>query len=585
MTMSISPARGITHGASPQRAESSGSVLKVETEADNFVDDVLDVEDSHKIVSGKEDVQIAESSSDTSGSRHSRKNMNDSTTSIHHHHQPTTTTTTQTDVSVSHLLFSTFLLIILSSLLSLIPVVFPFGDAYDLSVKGYVNNLGYFLGYCGTGWSFLWVMFLMWFRRLKGEDDNDENVMFLIWFRRLKGEDDVGGNEGKENIRNMNDDNVATVPNSNDNVDLAAAPKEDNDWVIVVQSNQKKGDEGEQVAEDLKTSGIRKSAASSKRLDGETPREPADLINASSADPSDSLSLNVFNAGPNHSGTSDHHQSIGAGGKTEESPSESSHKDTTLSSSLRTLLYTLTTILVILSRLSMRASVSIPTAFAIAIFFVMYIILGGPCPLGTLVLGSFCFLCSWWSLLKWEAGASSGVNTLNRNAVNSNINDITVNADSTTICDANNDDDDKESDDGGDVNVSVAGKTSRKNSQQKDCDLEQTLVMIPHSPVFEPDLTDQHDIKEDIKENSVPPTVSLSRASGNGGEVLQQTVTPASEETHVPVADRRVSEEVIFCDDNTNSTGNDGSSRPHPPPRPHFRGSHFLTGRRNIKKW
>ena len=40
-----------------------------------------------------------------------------------------------------------------------------FADPYDLSVRGYVNNLTYFLGYSGVGWGFLWVVHVGWFLR------------------------------------------------------------------------------------------------------------------------------------------------------------------------------------------------------------------------------------------------------------------------------------------------------------------------------------------------------------------------------------------------------------------------------------
>jgi hypothetical protein len=53
-----------------------------------------------------------------------------------------------------------------ASVLSLGPVVFPFGNPYDLSFVGFLKNSGYFVGYCGVGWSFLWMVNSFWVHRL-----------------------------------------------------------------------------------------------------------------------------------------------------------------------------------------------------------------------------------------------------------------------------------------------------------------------------------------------------------------------------------------------------------------------------------
>ena len=44
-------------------------------------------------------------------------------------------------------------IISLAFIVSILPIAFPFGCPYDVhNVSGYVNNIGYFLGYCGIGW-------------------------------------------------------------------------------------------------------------------------------------------------------------------------------------------------------------------------------------------------------------------------------------------------------------------------------------------------------------------------------------------------------------------------------------------------
>eukprot|EP01051_Picozoa_sp_SAG22_P014689 SAG22_NODE_1820_length_3514_cov_2.304539_2_plen_215_part_00 len=55
---------------------------------------------------------------------------------------------------------------LLAAVLSLGPIICPMGDPFDLTMRGYLNNTGYFLGYCGIGWSFLWATYALWAHRL-----------------------------------------------------------------------------------------------------------------------------------------------------------------------------------------------------------------------------------------------------------------------------------------------------------------------------------------------------------------------------------------------------------------------------------
>lgn len=52
--------------------------------------------------------------------------------------------------------------------LSIIPVLFPFGNPYDISVMGFVHNTGYFIGYTGVGWSMAWYTYALWASRVLG---------------------------------------------------------------------------------------------------------------------------------------------------------------------------------------------------------------------------------------------------------------------------------------------------------------------------------------------------------------------------------------------------------------------------------
>ena len=52
-----------------------------------------------------------------------------------------------------------------SAVLSVCPVICPFGDPYDVTLRGYLNNIGYFLGYCTIGWSGLWAVHVGWYLR------------------------------------------------------------------------------------------------------------------------------------------------------------------------------------------------------------------------------------------------------------------------------------------------------------------------------------------------------------------------------------------------------------------------------------
>jgi hypothetical protein len=48
-----------------------------------------------------------------------------------------------------------------------------------------------------------------------------------------------------------------------------------------------------------------------------------------------------------------------------------------------------------------------PTLFAILIFFLVYIPVGGPFPMGTLFLGAPCFVVSWSCLWVWGVKSST----------------------------------------------------------------------------------------------------------------------------------------------------------------------------------
>ena len=67
---------------------------------------------------------------------------------------------------LQEILGKVLLIAMVSSFLSLGPVIWPFGDPYDLTGRGFLNNTGYFLGYCGVGWGFLWLTNAFWTYRL-----------------------------------------------------------------------------------------------------------------------------------------------------------------------------------------------------------------------------------------------------------------------------------------------------------------------------------------------------------------------------------------------------------------------------------
>jgi hypothetical protein len=46
----------------------------------------------------------------------------------------------------------------------------------------------------------------------------------------------------------------------------------------------------------------------------------------------------------------------------------------------------------------LNMSAVVPTVFSVIIFFVCYVVFGGPFPCATLLLGAPCFVCSWWCL-------------------------------------------------------------------------------------------------------------------------------------------------------------------------------------------
>ena len=60
------------------------------------------------------------------------------------------------------------LLVLASSFWSLMPILCPFGDPYDLSLRGFALNSGYFLAYSGLGWGSLWMTNAMWTVRILG---------------------------------------------------------------------------------------------------------------------------------------------------------------------------------------------------------------------------------------------------------------------------------------------------------------------------------------------------------------------------------------------------------------------------------
>ena len=60
------------------------------------------------------------------------------------------------------------LLLCASSVISLLPVLLPFGDPFDVSPRGYRNNAGYFLWYCGVGWSSIFLTNALWGSRVLG---------------------------------------------------------------------------------------------------------------------------------------------------------------------------------------------------------------------------------------------------------------------------------------------------------------------------------------------------------------------------------------------------------------------------------
>ena len=57
-----------------------------------------------------------------------------------------------------------------SAALSLVPVLVPFGDPFDLTAAGFAKNAGYFLWYCGTGWGMMWWGQATWANRLLGAE-------------------------------------------------------------------------------------------------------------------------------------------------------------------------------------------------------------------------------------------------------------------------------------------------------------------------------------------------------------------------------------------------------------------------------
>eukprot|EP00931_Biecheleriopsis_adriatica_P045925 TRINITY_DN26326_c0_g1_i3.p1 TRINITY_DN26326_c0_g1~~TRINITY_DN26326_c0_g1_i3.p1 ORF type:complete len:473 (+),score=31.47 TRINITY_DN26326_c0_g1_i3:45-1463(+) len=70
------------------------------------------------------------------------------------------------DINVFHVLGRIVYMCFLASLASMLPVLCPFGDPYDLTWKGFARNIGYFLWYGGVGWGFLWTVNTMWAARI-----------------------------------------------------------------------------------------------------------------------------------------------------------------------------------------------------------------------------------------------------------------------------------------------------------------------------------------------------------------------------------------------------------------------------------
>jgi len=73
-----------------------------------------------------------------------------------------------------------FYVLAASSIWSLLPVICPFGDPFDLSAAGYANNMGYFLAYNGVGWCSLYATFYCWTIRLLGLDVTRRGVLGAI---------------------------------------------------------------------------------------------------------------------------------------------------------------------------------------------------------------------------------------------------------------------------------------------------------------------------------------------------------------------------------------------------------------------
>lgn len=59
-------------------------------------------------------------------------------------------------------------MVLASSFWSLMPILCPFGDPYDLSARGFVLNSGYFFAYSGLGWGSLWLTNSLWTVRILG---------------------------------------------------------------------------------------------------------------------------------------------------------------------------------------------------------------------------------------------------------------------------------------------------------------------------------------------------------------------------------------------------------------------------------
>ena len=57
-------------------------------------------------------------------------------------------------------------IIVFSGLFSLLPVMFQFGDPYDVTQEGVRNNLGYFLGYNGVSWGAFFLTLSLWTHRV-----------------------------------------------------------------------------------------------------------------------------------------------------------------------------------------------------------------------------------------------------------------------------------------------------------------------------------------------------------------------------------------------------------------------------------